>query len=1177
MTDTTEATIAPAPAPAQTPLVPTTPLQLIKTRRFGPLLAGLSVGAFADNLFRSALVIFLQYNIYAALIAGADASHAGALRKEAAMIAALAPGLFMLPYFLFSATAGQLADKFDKAWWMQRIKFTEVLVMIIAAIAMNSGNVTFMMASLFIAGTMAAFYSPVKYAILPQQLTSSELLTGNAIVNAATNLAILLGTVVGGLLVMHAHGPLLVSALMVCMAAIGAFSALYIPPAPATAKDLQINPNFVLETHRALRNAFAQPGIALVIAGNAWFWFVSVLYVSQMPTLTKDVLGASEGMFTLFFMLFSVGIAIGSLLVRRLLGAVVDGRFTVLGALGMAICGIALSISLQNFPPHEGMLDVASFMATSAGWFIMIELMLLAICGGIYFVPLATMLQSRAKEEQRARTIAAANIVDAGAMVGSSLFALLLLSLGFSIPMMWLLVALGNLIAIPVIITLVPQVTLKGMFQRLMRACFDVKVTGLENLDKAGPRAVIIANHVSLLDGLLMAAFLPGKPLFAVDTNIARKWWVKPFLALIEAYRIDPTQPMALKGLINRVAEGAHCVIFPEGRITTTGALMKVNEGPGLIAEKANAVIVPVRIEGAEYTRFSYLKGMVRRRTFPRVSLTVLPPQKFEMPQGLSARSRRQLAAQKLYDLMSNLIFETSALDETLVEALLDARALHGGSNIVLEDRERKPVNYNRVVTGMLVLGRRFAQLGKKGDRIGLMLPNSTAAAVSFFALNHTGRTPAMINFTAGIASMLACCDAARLEYVITSHKFIELARLEAVEAALKEKVKLVYLEDVRDSLTLTDKLCGLFGKYMARYLHRRHNVQADDAAVVLFTSGSEGLPKGVVLSHRNLLANRWQVGSRLDFSRKDVVLNALPIFHSVGLTGGLLVPLMAGAHTFLYPSPLHYRIIPLLAYDINATVLFGTDTFLTGYARTAHPYDFYSLRFVCAGAEKVKEETRRLYADKYGVRILEGYGATETAPTISINTFMHNKSGTVGRILPGMKAKLEPVPGITEGGRLHVTGPNVMMGYLKAEKPGELQPPERIGEERWHDTGDIVSIDDMGYVRILGRAKRFAKIAGEMISLGAVESLVDRLWPGMAHAVVAVPDARKGEALILCTTNKEAQTSAVLGQIKAENQTELMLPKQILFFDALPLLGTGKTDYVELQKQVVERLTQAA
>jgi len=332
---------------------------------------------------------------------------------------------------------------------------------------------------------------------------------------------------------------------------------------------------------------------------------------------------------------------------------------------------------------------------------------------------------------------------------------------------------------------------------------------------------------------------------------------------------------------------------------------------------------------------------------------------------------------------------------------------------------------------------------------------------------------------------------------------------------------------------------------------------------VVLFTSGSEGTPKGVVLSHTNLIANRYQVAARIDFSPSDIVLNALPLFHSFGLTGGLLIPLLSGAKTFLYPSPLHYRIVPLLAYDINATILFGTDTFLTGYARMAHAYDFYSLRFVCAGAEKVKEETRRVYADRFGVRIFEGYGTTETAPVLAMNTPLYSKGGTVGRLLPGMTARLAPVPGIEDGGRLSVTGPNVLMGYLKADHPGQLEVPETDETGRWHDTGDIVAMDEEGFLTIKGRAKRFAKIAGEMVSLGAVEDLAIKTWPDEAHAALNMPDDKKGEQIVLLTTRKQARVEELQHMLKQRGLPELMLPKRLVYVEALPLLGSGKTDYV--------------
>ena len=1133
---------------------------LARSRHFGPLLAGLGIGAFGDNLFRTALVIYTQFVL------------AAKLGFDVAPLVTLAPGLFMLPYFLFSGTAGQLADKMDKAVLMRRLKFIEIFLMALAAVTLVRGNLPAMMGVLFLAGIQSAFYSPVKYSIMPQLLGEKDLLAGNALAGAALFLSILLGTIVGGVMVMWENGPAVVGGLMVIMAILGWISSLYLLPAPASDPALKITPNPLKETFAILFHALEQPGIALVIGGRCWFWFLSALYVAQMPGMVKEVLGAEQPVFTLFFTLFSIGIALGSLLVRRLLGEQVDGRYTALGTLGLAVCGSALALTLESMT-GDGSITLSDFMAMPGAWLVLAELLLMAVFGGIYIVPLNTLLQARAAPDLRARIIAASNIADAAAMVAASALGALLLAIGFTIPTIWLLAGLAGFAALPVIAALIPQTVMKQISHRLLRAAFDVKVEGIENIAASGPKAVIVANHVSLLDGLLLATFLPGRPLFAVNSFVAEKWWVKPFLAIIEAYLIDPTKPLALKGLINRVSEGAHCVIFPEGRITTTGGLMKVNEGPGLIAEKAGAPIIPVRIEGAEYTRFSYLKGMVRRRTFPRLRLTILPPVKFELPAGLPARQRRQVAGQKLYDLMSNLIFETSTLDESLVEALLDARTQHGGKHLILEDKDRKPISYNRFVLGMLLLGRKFAALAPRGNRVGLMLPGSNAAAISFFALLYQGRTPAMLNFTSGAASLRAACSAATLTHVITSRKFIELAKLENVTSQLEQQVKLVYLEDIQNQITLIGKLLAVLSLPFARYLHRCHDVKADEAAVVLFTSGSEGTPKGVVLSHRNMLANRWQVGSRLDFSPKDIVLNALPLFHSFGLTGGLIIPLMAGAKTVLYPSPLHYRIVPLLAYDCNATVLFGTDTFLNGYARTAHVYDFFSLRFVCAGAEKVKAETHRLYAEKYGVRILEGYGATETAPAIAINTLMHHKSGSVGRLLPGMKARLTPVPGVENGGRLAVSGPNIMLGYLKSDQPGILQPPPRDEDGNWHDTGDIVSMDAEGYLSILGRVKRFAKIAGEMVSLGAVEEMALRCWPGFAHAVVSLPDPRKGEQLVLATTRPDPQLHELQAFARSEGQTELMVPKTVLHLAVLPLLGTGKTDYVELTRLVKDRI----
>ena len=411
---------------------------------------------------------------------------------------------------------------------------------------------------------------------------------------------------------------------------------------------------------------------------------------------------------------------------------------------------------------------------------------------------------------------------------------------------------------------------------------------------------------------------------------------------------------------------------------------------------------------------------------------------------------------------------------------------------------------------------------------------------------------------------MVSACTTANIKTVISSRRFIELAKLEDVVAGLAEKVNVVFIEDLAKKISLLDKLISLINTRFAQQAYQRKckNCDPHKPAVVLFTSGSEGVPKGVVLSHANLLANRAQLAARVDFSAQDIILNALPLFHSFGLTAGTLLPLLSGMKTFFYPSPLHYRIVPEMAYDINATVLFGTNTFLSGYARFAHPYDFYSVRYVFAGAEKLQEETRRVWSEKFGIRIFEGYGATETSPVLAANTPMLNKAGSVGCFMPAIQYRLQEVPGVDKGGRLFVKGPNIMLGYYLHDEPGVLVPPQSELGAGWYDTGDIVDIDDEGFIQICGRAKRFAKIGGEMVSLTAVEQWVIEAWPQAQHAVVSMPDKSKGEQLVLLTTASEIERSDLLAQARSKGIGEINVPKTIIKTKALPLLGTGKIDY---------------
>jgi acyl-[acyl-carrier-protein]-phospholipid O-acyltransferase / long-chain-fatty-acid--[acyl-carrier-protein] ligase len=378
--------------------------------------------------------------------------------------------------------------------------------------------------------------------------------------------------------------------------------------------------------------------------------------------------------------------------------------------------------------------------------------------------------------------------------------------------------------------------------------------------------------------------------------------------------------------------------------------------------------------------------------------------------------------------------------------------------------------------------------------------------------------------------------------------------------------VELIWLEDVREKLGIIDKLYGAIALRFAASLHRRLVISQRDPAAVLFTSGSEGAPKAVVLSHSNLLANRRQIAARVDFSPADLALNALPMFHSFGLTGGFLLPLLSGVRVFLYPSPLHYRIVPEIAYATGATILFGTDTFLAGYARRANPYDFYALRYVFAGAERVREETREIWSEHFGKRILEGYGVTECSPVIAVNTPMHYRAGTVGRFLPLVEHRLEPIPGIADGGRLMVRGPNVMAGYLRG---GNIEEPP----DGWYDTGDIVTVDGEGFVAIIGRVKRFAKLGGEMVSLAAAERIAETAAPEIRHAVVTLPDPRRGEKLILVTEAHAFDRTRLLEAAHQLGLPEIAVPREVIEIDHMPLLGTGKTDYAAATRLAEEAI----
>jgi len=696
---------------------------------------------------------------------------------------------------------------------------------------------------------------------------------------------------------------------------------------------------------------------------------------------------------------------------------------------------------------------------------------------------------------------------------------------------------------------------LRPILTALLKTCFGMRVIGREHYPRDANGLIIICNHQSFLDPLLLAVFMPRKPAFAMNIFQAQKWYFKILMKLVKVYVLDPLKPMSMKSLIKDVEDGEHVVIFPEGRITTSGGIMKIYEGVSLIVEKTRATVLPVHLDGAQYSKLSFLKGKVKQRWFPRIRMRIFLPQ--TMADG-------QFPPEKFYDLMTATAFESSHYRQPLLAAILEGCTKNGSKHIIGSDINRQPMTYRQLFTKAFVLSDKLRSKIEMQQNVAVLLPNSLGVMVTFVGLHILGKTPCMLNFSSGTANMVHACRIAGARTVLTSRVFVEKAELQATVEALAAEHVVIYLEDIRSHISLIDKLKAFFFAHFPRLKLNSvvWRTSPDDPAVILYTSGSEGVPKGVALSHANILANIHQVLSRVDLNGSDRIFNAMPVFHSFGLTAGMLLPLVRGIETFLYPTPLHFRIIPDLVYDTGATVMLGTDTFLNGYARYAHPYDFWRVRLLVAGAEKLKESTRRYWSDTFNVNIMQGYGVTETSPVLAVNTPMQHKAGTVGRPLPSIECRLLPVEGIAQGGRLEVRGPNVMLGYLKADRPGVIQP-----QGEWYDTGDIVDIDVEGYITILGRAKRFAKVSGEMVSLTAVEDLAHAAAPEFMHAAIAIADDQRGEQIVLITESRELTRDHLMAALKAQAGQGLLLPRQIVFMESIPRLGNGKVDYMALKE----------
>lgn len=1099
--------------------------RLLLTRRLGPFFFTQLTGAYNDNVFRNALVVLITYRI---------TELAGFGSEE---LVAASAGVFLLPFLLFSALGGKLADHFPRHRLIQHIKLAECALMALTWIGFATGSVGFLFVILFLTGLQSALFGPVKYAILPNLLSRAELLAGNAWVAVGTFISILAGSLTGTLVMGVPDAALWVPGILVISAGAGYLASHRIPVQVPAGAGLRLSFEPFSETARIVREGLSQPRLVWLMLAIGWFWMIGVGMLIQLPLFVRDVLAGNEQALAGALAIFTVGVGLGALLCNRWLGGTARATLAPISAAALGAGFVLLSLVPPTDAPLRGF---SALLGDPQAVTALGILLALAVAGGFYVTPLYTLVQQRAPEDRRARVIACNNILNAVFMALASVTSIVIFQSGGTIVTVWLAMAATALVAALLLLRFT-----QGSFRHVLLWPIASVVLATET---PPPGSLVFVRRGSAWVAWALAATVPGK----LEIHVAPALLRRASLRLLSCWvRLKPLDPAALGDQWpgNQDEPGRTVLILPPSGPEGEASLLE------LMQTARGRSGRPVEVASVSDPE------LYMPRFYPRIRVGFencpLPPRAADEPKALRSD------ALKIYDLLCELEYRMHCRECTTLQSLYGAARRFGSGYPILADLERT-LTYRQLLQAIQAVAQLLERALPKGqDTVGILLPNATATPITFFALHTLHRVPVMLNYTAGPVNVVSACRTAGLTHVVTSRRFVEKADLGGLVDALTGDYTLLWLEDLRPQLNLGMKL-----KAAWRAMRPPPKGDPSDPAVVLFTSGSEGEPKGVVLSHRNLQRNRCQVRAVLSLTPQDHLLLCLPTFHSFALGVGLLLPLMAGLRCTLYPSPLHYKQIPELIRKHNITVFFSTDTFLNGYGQAASPEDLQSLRLIVAGAEPLKPGTRKFWQERFGLTVHEGYGVTETSPAVSANTFACNQPGSIGRLMPDIEARLEPLDDSrdttgTTRGRLFLRGPNVMSGYWMPGENRLLTPPE----DGWHDTGDVAEFDDDGFLSLHGRAKRFAKIGGEMVSLAYVEQQVSEVWPEYRHIVCAVSHPTRGEQLVLITEHPEPDRNQLRQALGKQGVGELARPRLILPVEALPLLGSGKPDLRQAQE----------
>ena len=1119
------------------------------------LLAAQALSVFNDNAYKTILTFYMLRH----------ASSPG----ELAWMIPTAGGMLVVPYVLFSSYAGQVADRFSKRNVIIIMKGLEILLMTLATLAVFSGRVGVMIAVLFIEGTHSTFLSPAKEGLLPQMLPDADLSRANGLMQMTVYFMIVAGPVAAGFLVPAFRARPYVPPAFLILVALGSFLlSLGITRVPPCGYQESFHWNAPADFWRNLTEIRASRPLFLTVLGIAYFWMLGAIYLMNVYRYGPELLHLDEHGVTYLNACLSIGIGLGAAIAGKLSGDQVELGLTPIGSIGLGLFAIFLFFAKHSFPQA------------------LVGHSLVGICGGTFIVPLEAFLQQRAGEQSKGRVIAACNVLTFAAVIaGSGLLWLLSGPLGLKPDQILLVMGLASFAVTAYILTVLPDFMVRLCLWFLTHTFYRIDVRGIENLPKRGG-ALLVCNHVSFIDPFLIGACTQRFIRYLMYRQFYETrgiHWLAKLMGAIPVSETDPPRQVieSLLTARERLMDGDLVCIFAEGSITRTGNLLRFRRGFERIMKGVQVPIIPIHLDRVWGSIFSYAGG----HFFFKWPRQIPYPVTVTFGEPLPATSDPFQVRQAIMALSAEAFARRDARQRPLPEHFIDTAKRNWGRRAMADSFGRE-LTFGRALAGAMVF-RGLVEKHCPGERtIGVLLPPMVPTALLNIGASMTGRVPVNLNYSAGAEALKLAMEQAGIKTLFTSAKLLE-------RLGLERRPGMILVED------LATQVSGLakFGNFVAARVLPRPLLRLwllsperklDGLATVIFSSGSTGVPKGVMLSHRNIVSNIEGMQQALNVNRHDCLLGVLPFFHSFGFSVGLWLPLVAGIAVAYHTNPLEARKCGEMCRKYDVTLMIATPTFAWEYVRKFKPDDLRALRVAIVGAEKKKPELADAFQQRFGTPLFEGYGATELSPVVAVETAGYqdgrqsqrgSKRGTVGCPIPGVAARIvnpetfEPL-GVDEEGMLLIRGPNVMMGYL-----GQPEKTREVMRDGWYVTGDIAKLDEDGFITITDRLSRYSKIAGEMVPHLRVEDALHTVL-GSAEprlVVTSVADEQKGEKLVVLHTELSMSVDELLTRLRDVDLPKLWLPRKENFFliDSLPTLGSGKLD-LKLVKDTAKRLAAA-